>query len=1804
MATLLHSESRRLYSWWWDSHISPKNSKWLQENLTDMDAKVKAMIKLIEEDADSFARRAEMYYKKRPELMKLVEEFYRAYRALAERYDHATGELRQAHRTMAEAFPNMLADDSPSGSSGLEAEPHTPEMPHPIRALLEADDLQKDGLGLSSMLNTSRKNRGNSEESDFVIARRGLKQLNEIFGFSQLSAEKQNLKTQMNSESEHAGKTESEVETLKKSLGEIQSEKDAILLQYQRSLEKLSEMETDLSNAQKEAGCLDERASKAEIEIKILKESLAELKAERDAGLSQYNHCLERISSLERKLFLAQKDAKELDEKAAKAKAESENLKQELARLEAEKDAVLLQYKMCLEKITILESKMSLAEENSRILNEQLERAEMEVKALKKHLAKVIEEKEDIAIRYKQCLETIAKMESEILIMQENSERLNREIVMGVEKLQCAEKHCDVLERSNQSLKLEADNLVQKIAMKDQELLEKHTELERVQTLMQEEHSRFLQIEAALQTLQKLQSHSEEEQRSLALELKMGIQMLKDLELSRQGFKEEVQKIAAENRTLYELNSSSTMSIKNQQTEISKLKEIKEKLEREVTLKAEESNALHQEIDQIKGEIQGLSERYQAMLDRVESVGLSPDCFTASVKDLQNENLKLKEVCKIERDEKEALHEKSKEMDNLLRANAFMENSLSSLNDELDGLQGEVKKWQESCQVLQEEKSSLVAEKTTLLSQLQTITESMQKLLDKNALLEKSLSGANIELEGLRSKSSSLEEFCKLLNDEKSNLLNERSVMLSQLESIVARLGNLETRFTELEEKYSDMQKDKEITINQVVELRASLLSEKDKHESHKASSEARLVNLENLVHLLQEERRLGKIEFEEELEKAVNAQVEIFILQRFMEDLEQKNLGLLVECQRRVEASKFSDKIISELESENLEQQMEMEYLLDEIKKLRMGIHRVYGALQIDQDKGHGKGVSHEEVPIAHILDNIQGLKGSLINNEEKKQQLLVENSVLLTLLLQLESDGAELESKKNMVEQEFKIMREQHAMLKKDKVELQEMNRRLRLKVINGEEKESMLKSELENLQVELVDLQGANVLLQEENYNVLEEKNSLFKSVSDLKDAKSAAEDENSVILHEALALRNLTSVYESFITEKALEQKVLAEHLSILQNMNSELKQEIGLLREKFEAKEAESECLGESVERMNRELEKAKSVNDHLSNQIAITEDLLKKKESEILEMEQRLKAAETLNVEFCKSVGELKTECHESKLANENLKRQISELSEDCMNQKKEIEHLNEANRKSVSEIGSLREEIEQQRVREKTLNSELLEKTNESEIWEAEAATFYFDLQISSVSEALLESKVNELTGVCASLKDENSAKRFEIEQMRGRVSLLENEIGGLKGQLSAYIPVITSLEEDFSSLEHAALLRSNKASAVNNGEQTDAVIDTCLQENSSQNLKESESTVIPEGVSDLLNIQTRIREVERVMVEEIERRVRVENLTANNEVAALTEVTKNDYRKVEMELKDEIACNLRLQKTKSINGSLMKDIPLDQVSDSPAFKSCKREKNKSGSDDDQMLELWEAAEQDCCDDPMLGESKRRGSAPMEDVITCHESDNSRKFQHSSSELEAEKELGVDKLELSKTIRERIQDGKRRKILERLATDAQKLTILKTTLEDLKKTETNKRSKKRDDTEFETVRRQIRHVEEAVVQLVDINDKVIKDLEENPSSPDKETPARLEKGHIHRKRLMEQARRGSEQIGRLQLEIQNIQHVLLKLADEKKSNGKKTFSVRTGILLREFLQSGKRSSKRRTKMCFCGYSRPSTNEE
>ncbi|GER47129.1 kinase interacting family protein [Striga asiatica] len=84
------------------------------------------MVKLIEEDGDSFAKRAEMYYKRRPELISSVEESYRAFKALADRYDLLSKELQNANHTIATVFPEQVQFDMDNEYDDC---PTTPKLP-------------------------------------------------------------------------------------------------------------------------------------------------------------------------------------------------------------------------------------------------------------------------------------------------------------------------------------------------------------------------------------------------------------------------------------------------------------------------------------------------------------------------------------------------------------------------------------------------------------------------------------------------------------------------------------------------------------------------------------------------------------------------------------------------------------------------------------------------------------------------------------------------------------------------------------------------------------------------------------------------------------------------------------------------------------------------------------------------------------------------------------------------------------------------------------------------------------------------------------------------------------------------------------------------------------------------------------------------------------------------------------------------------------------------------------------------------------------------------------------------------------------------------------------------------------------------------------------------------------------------------------------------------------------------------------------------------------------------------------------
>lgn len=1806
MASLLHSESRRLYSWWWDSHISPRNSKWLQENLTDMDAKVKAMIKLIEEDADSFARRAEMYYKKRPELMKLVEEFYRAYRALAERYDNATGELRQAHRTMAQAFPDqvpfVLGDDTPSNS-----EPETPETPHPIRAFFDPEYFK--GLSASSS-HGMKRNGPCSEESDAGstrTSRKGLKQLNDMFRsgegaqesrssdgrtkrgqnsqeaggeLSQLSKENQELRSQIVQESERAKKAETELQNLREALAKLEAERNAIL-------EKLSTLEKDLSHVQKDSRGLDILADGAKFEIQSLKEALKSLEAERDASVLQYRQASERLAAVEALIHQAQEDAKGWNEKAVQAEAEREMLKQELERFKSEKEAGEQLYREYLEKIASMEKKLQLAEESLRFLGEQSKRAENEVKNLKEEIGELNAERDAVTLQYEQCLETISNLEHELNEARAENSQLNSEIMLSSAKLKGAEDQCVLLGKMNESLQLEAQSLSKKIAAADEELSRKQSELEKLMASLQDEHSRFVKAEATLHALQNLHFQSQEEQRALALELRNGLQMMKGLEISKQDLDAEIQLLKYENQTLNNLNSSSAISQKNLQDELLKLKELKGKFEAQVKHQTEQSDALQLQVHNLKEEIEGLYGRYQALMKQIEFVGLDPESFVSSVRNLQDDNLRLEEITKKDKAERDVLLKKLQDMDELLKKNAILESSLSEVNDELIQSKAEVKALKEFGHKLNEEKSNIITEKAALLSQLQIITETMQNLLEMNTSLQTSLCSANAELEGLRAKSKGLEDFCQLLNSERSNLQAERSALISRLEIVEQKVEKLEMRFSNLEDKYAGLEKEKQSKLNQVEDLRISLDVEKQERACLALTSEARLSGLEGHIQDLQEENKHRKKEFEEQLEKAVNAQVEIFILQKFIQDMEDKNYSLLVECQRHVEAAKYSEKLITELEGENMMQQVEAEILLDKIDMLREGISQVMKALGVQ----HGSETEAERNFVPCVLANIRNIKTSLSESKDENQQLLIEKSILSTIIGQLHFECVELSSKKTALEQESLMLMQHLMLLENERHHLLERSRQLNREVDERERREVALKAEVDDLHEKQAWMQGSCVALEDENLKAFAQNRFIMEELSHIKEEKHILEEENAAILIDALAFSYQSLILKSCAIEKASELDKVFEHVSCLGEAYRSLENEAKQLEGKLLMKEIENSALRASMEKLEEEQLELNAFNHQLRCQISDGKELQIQKELELSETEQKLKAVEAMKTELCSTIQCLEKEHQDLDVTTVVLQSQMVELSENSKFQEKEIVCLRAANGSLESEVGKLHEEIEEYKIREVILASELHERNGDFELWETEAASFYFDLQISSVREALLENKVHELGSLCEGLEDFSKRRSVEIERLKERVCSLESEAEALKSQLTTCLPLIASLKEHIALLEQNPVLQS-KLLAAGSAEQKGSFAQT----------KESSSS--PGAVLELQKLQSRIKVIEGILEKEKEMIATQECGNANIRLeTALKEIEELRSQISTLNQEDyQQSARYSVSVTSEAKiGTEMKDIPLDRSS-SRSFRRISQRGNAES--DEQMLELWEAAEQESVHDQSIIELQNQGTDPIEDeIVYAHSGALDQPSLDPTPESHFEKELGVDRLELSRKGCLSSQKGTKKTVLERLTSDAQKLLNLQISVQDLRrKIEPTKRRRKAEDVEYDSFRGQLQALENSMVQLMDMNTELMKTSDESSLTLDGRLKSQAEEAEsIRHKQVSEQAKKEAEKIARLELEMQRIRYVLERSVDEKKTKGRGSVSRSSAaILLRDFFYSRGRKSKKPKKSRLCGCLRPS----
>ncbi|CAD5185259.1 unnamed protein product [Musa acuminata subsp. malaccensis] len=272
---MLRRAASNAYSWWWASHIRTKQSKWLDNNLQEMDERVKTMLKLIEEDADSFARRAEMYFKRRPELVSFVEEAYRAYRALAERYDHISGELHKANHTIATAFPDQVQ------YAMLEEEDEN--FP---KAITPIDPRKVHKPTVDGLMNKRRESQ------------------------SSLKKMQQRSDTPLNKD-----KAQEEISKLQKTILVLQTEKEFIKSSYEGGIAKYWEIEKKITEMQEEVCCLqDEFSTSAVIEdnearalmtataLKSSEDAIFSLHEQQNKSMEQAKLESERIKAAKKKL--------------------------------------------------------------------------------------------------------------------------------------------------------------------------------------------------------------------------------------------------------------------------------------------------------------------------------------------------------------------------------------------------------------------------------------------------------------------------------------------------------------------------------------------------------------------------------------------------------------------------------------------------------------------------------------------------------------------------------------------------------------------------------------------------------------------------------------------------------------------------------------------------------------------------------------------------------------------------------------------------------------------------------------------------------------------------------------------------------------------------------------------------------------------------------------------------------------------------------------------------------------------------------------------------------------------------------------------------------------------------------------------------------------------------------------------------------------------------------------------------------------------------------------------------------------
>lgn len=1457
---MFSAKSTRRYSWWWDSHLSPKNSKWLQENLTDMDANVKAMLKLIEEDADSFAKRAEMYYKKRPELVHLVEEFYRAYRALAERYDHISGELRQVHYTIAEAFPNQMQHvmhgDFPQASSLEWASDQSFESPLKTKSVFDTDEMLKsDGQKVDSpfqMHNKAISSPNATEDASEVAKIQGLRQVIDIIKeykalekrilqlqeeLNNVQIEKQKMKEDSLSQVKQINSLEDQLFSLKKQNKELDDEGQALRLKLEIESEQHQNLQTEMQNLK--AG--SQNSNQGSTEKGIQSADFYEQNGARNDKMHNVKDELNELQQENTRLSeLVMKGVQQLE----KAEEETQNLQQALSKLHEEKENLILK------------------RQNDLILFQTSENRE-----------------KDLQVR--------------LALFQEENNRIKDELSARAVHLKIMEEKIRNLESEKNAVQLEKGHIIQKTGLLIEELTSMRNEEQKLRIRLQDETTNSRRIDAALKSCQQALSQSQEQQKLLTAEIQVGTERLKDANRKIKLLQGEISELQKQNSNMAEQISSGSMSIKDLEGEIFKMKQEKIELLNAVAFRVDQRNALQQELYCLREERNDLDRRFQTIEKQIEPLGLDLNNLQSYFVSLQEDNQKLTELCGKYNDENSTMATIVKQWEEeLVERKKAIEDLVSVHTLEIEKLKDDIKNLHLLYQDLQEEKLMLTAESEQQKNQRNVLETHLHNFQKRHSQLERE----NLELEEkLKNTLGNVEHLRQQLHvfqgeKEKADCdITACHSQISNLEKQVSLLQadgkDLRTKIQEEAEKQEksqiEMGKLKQL-LDQMEERNTAVSDECQKHIGEFMAVEERMTKVERELHIQNMENvsladNLSlKVKFNKELKLQIQKLQNLLLvpdiegwqeedahiqsIQLFDKIIEkvkiiQTDFLCVEEANKRLstvvaamstyveqlktdvsfmQSKKHSLEEEATISSQNLEKLQKdlliSQHAADSLRiQLRVTEERDRNLEEETRNLQYALTISENAKLVLQnehhrTLQNYDSVKAHL---EKETQMFLTEVLTQISLITVLESNlGERDETIQQLIERLQKLDEEK----KELENEVQTVSR-----------KSQMLEVEMNHLQKTVqsfeADKRHADALQSEfnllsakfEQMNHQVETDSYLikekdKVLDELRQRQQAVEEENAILAGDMLSMKKERALDEMTLNKLQLQVSLMTEEINHLRESERNLEEEMKNLQHSLVSSHDGHLLLQDEHQRTLQDYNAIKTQIDQLQGRFCAVEqentmfvvealtqmNLLTIFESNILERDEHVQQLVESLSKLHKEKMELESKMQTGARKSQMLETEVQKLQEVMLIFHEEKRHADTLQK----EFKLLNEKCEQINLQRQTGDRLLKEKDKilgelrqQLQASDEEKIALLKDMENVKQEHATIQMTVNELSQQMCSLTDDNIHLKQELSDANKNKTKAKEELHGMQRQIEILSKKLLSSEMQEKKLQSDVL-------------------------------------------------------------------------------------------------------------------------------------------------------------------------------------------------------------------------------------------------------------------------------------------------------------------------------------------------------------------------------------------------------------